>query len=61
MKIEEYGFVGNTHTGAVVGANGSIDWLGFPRFDSEACFAALLGDERNGRWRLRPATHRSRQ
>ncbi|HEY0792795.1 MAG TPA: glycoside hydrolase family 15 protein [Chthoniobacterales bacterium] len=55
MKIEEYGFIGNTHTGAVVGLDGSIDWLGFPRFDSEACFAALLGNADNGRWRLSPS------
>ena len=52
MRIEEYGFIGNTHTGALVGLNGSIDWLGFPRFDSDACFAALLGHEGNGHWQV---------
>ena len=66
MRIEEYGFIGNTHTGALVGLNGSIDWLGFPRFDSDACFAALLGHEGNGHWQVAPVkparkiTHRYR-
>ncbi len=54
MKIEDYGFIGDTETGALVGANGSIDWLCMPRFDSDACFAALLGDARNGCWRIAP-------
>ncbi len=45
MKLEDYGFIGDTHTGALVGINGSIDWLCTPRFDSDACFAALLGSE----------------
>ena len=54
MKIEEYGFIGDTQTGALVGVDGSIDWLCLPRFDSAACFAALLGDSRHGRWRLTP-------
>jgi GH15 family glucan-1,4-alpha-glucosidase len=54
MKIEDYGFIANTHTGALVGSNGSIDWLGFPRFDSDACFAALLGHEGNGHWQIAP-------
>lgn len=67
MKLECYGFIGDTHTGALVGLNGSIDWLCFPRFDSPACFAALLGTEENGCWRIAPAdteakaTHRYRQ
>ena len=56
MKIEDYGFVGDTHTGALVGINGSIDWLGFPRFDAAACFAALLGDTGNGHWQISPAS-----
>ena len=47
--------IGDLHTAALVSRNGSIDWLCVPRFDSGACFAALLGDERNGRWRLAPA------
>jgi len=52
--IEDYAAIGNCETMALVGRNGSIDWLGFPRFDSAACFAALLGDMRNGRWLLAP-------
>ena len=55
MRIEDYGLIGDLQTAALVGRDGSIDWLCFPRFDSGACFAALLGDERNGRWRLAPA------
>jgi GH15 family glucan-1,4-alpha-glucosidase len=55
LKLEDYGLVGDTHTAALVGRNGSIDWLCLPRFDSAACFAALLGDEQNGCWRIAPA------
>jgi GH15 family glucan-1,4-alpha-glucosidase len=55
MRIEDYGFLSDTQTGALVGRNGSIDWLCFPRFDSAACFAALLGDKNNGRWLIEPA------
>jgi GH15 family glucan-1,4-alpha-glucosidase len=54
MKLEDYGFVGDTHSGALVGLNGSIDWLCTPRFDSDACFAALLGEEKNGCWQISP-------
>ena len=54
LRIEDYALIGDTHTSALVGNNGSIDWLCVPRFDSGACFAALLGEERNGRWLLRP-------
>ncbi len=54
MKIEDYGFIGDMRTAALVGRNGSIDWLCLPRFDSNACFAALLGQERNGAWRIAP-------
>ena len=55
MKIEDYAFLSDTQTGALVGHDGSVDWLCFPRFDSGACFAALLGDEKNGCWRFLPA------
>jgi GH15 family glucan-1,4-alpha-glucosidase len=55
MKIEDYGIIGDMHTAALVGANGSIDWLCLPRFGSEACFAALLGSKDNGCWKLAPA------
>jgi len=54
LQIENYAVVGDTETVAVVGNNGSIDWLCLPRFDSAACFAALLGDESNGRWQIAP-------
>jgi GH15 family glucan-1,4-alpha-glucosidase len=54
LKIEDYGLIGNTCTAALVGRNGSIDWLCVPRFDSSACFAALLGDKENGRWLIAP-------
>jgi GH15 family glucan-1,4-alpha-glucosidase len=55
MKIEDYAFLSDTQTGALVGRDGSVDWLCFPRFDSGACFAALLGDRENGRWLFAPA------
>src|SRR5436190_22976100 len=54
MKIEDYAFLSDTQTGALVGRDGSVDWLCFPRFDSGACFAALLGDRQNGRWAFTP-------
>ncbi len=53
--IEDYGFIGNMLSCALVARDGSIDWLCLPRFDSDACFAALLGDENNGYWRIAPA------
>jgi GH15 family glucan-1,4-alpha-glucosidase len=55
LRIEDYGIIGDTHTAALVGRDGSIDWLCLPRFDSQACFAKLLGDDGNGYWRLAPA------
>ncbi|MEV4641335.1 glycoside hydrolase family 15 protein [Actinoplanes sp. NPDC049548] len=56
LRIEDYGLLGDLHTAALVGRDGSIDWLCLPRFDAPACFAALLGDEGNGFWRLAPAS-----
>lgn len=55
LRIEDYALIGNCETCALVGANGSVDWLGLPRFDSPACFAALLGTPENGRWQIAPA------
>lgn len=54
LRIEDYALVGDTHTGLLVGNDGSIDWLCLPRFDSDACFAALLGGRERGRWLLAP-------
>lgn len=54
LPIEDYGLIGDCASCALVGLNGSIDWLCWPRFDSGACFAALLGDSGNGRWKLAP-------
>nr|WP_026400869.1 glycoside hydrolase family 15 protein [Actinomadura rifamycini] len=55
LRIEDYGLLGDLETAALVGRDGSIDWLCLPRFDSPACFAALLGDEHAGFWRIAPA------
>ncbi|MER6617909.1 glycoside hydrolase family 15 protein [Streptomyces xantholiticus] len=54
QRIEDYALIGDLQTAALVGRNGSIDWLCLPRFDSAACFAALLGNEENGHWRIAP-------
>ncbi|MEV0038732.1 glycoside hydrolase family 15 protein [Streptomyces sp. NPDC050804] len=54
QRIEDYALIGDLQTAALVGRNGSIDWLCLPRFDSAACFAALLGDQENGHWRIAP-------
>src|SRR3954452_9512837 len=53
-RIEDYGFLSDTQTAALVSRDGCVDWLCFPRFDSGACFAALLGNEKNGRWSFAP-------
>ena len=53
--IEDYALIGDMQSAALVSRDGSVDWLCLPRFDSPACFAALLGTERNGRWRIAPA------
>jgi len=54
VAIEDYGMIGDLQTAALVSREGSIDWCCFPRFDSDACFAALLGNQDNGRWVIAP-------
>ena len=58
--IEDYALIGDLGTAALVGRDGSIDWLCWPRFDSDACLAALLGDEKNGRWLVAPHQAKAR-
>ncbi|MGQ0507210.1 MAG: glycoside hydrolase family 15 protein, partial [Myxococcaceae bacterium] len=55
LRLEDYALIGDMQSAALVGNNGSIDWLCWPRFDSDACFAALLGSQDNGRWLVAPA------
>ena len=54
LRIEDYALLGDTQTAALVGRDGSIDWMCMPRFDSGACFAALVGEPQSGRWLLAP-------
>ena len=54
QPIEDYALLGDRHTAALVGLNGSVDWMCLPRFDSAACFAALLGNEEHGHWQICP-------
>jgi GH15 family glucan-1,4-alpha-glucosidase len=60
LPIEEYALIGDRRTAALVGSNGSIDWLCLPRFDSGACFTALLGTDAHGHWQLAPSGERGR-
>lgn len=53
LPIEDYALIGDCESAALVGRDGSIDWLCWPRFDSDACFSALLGDPSHGRWQIR--------
>src|SRR5579872_6451116 len=53
-RIEDYALLSDLRTAALVGKDGSVDWLCLPRFDAASCFARLLGDERHGYWRIAP-------
>jgi GH15 family glucan-1,4-alpha-glucosidase len=54
VHIEDYGLIGDTQTAALIGIDGSLDWMCLPRFDSGSCFSRLLGDESHGRWQIGP-------